>query len=275
MKHSRKKQTHSSVVITEQDKAFIDNVLLYYKKYGRHDLLWRKNISAYRVLVSEIMLQQTQVSRVIPKFNQWLKTFPTRSRLGKASLKDVLILWQGLGYQRRAKALHSIAASTSKIPKDFYELLKLPGIGIYTASAISSFAYNTFSHPVLETNIRTALIETFHIHRHEINDETLYEDLRRLEKSALVQKMGARDWYYALMDYGAYLKSIRISHNQKTKGYTKQTPYRGSKRELRAKVLFAITKGEVLPDDTRLDEILNQLLEEKFISKKRGKYFIP
>jgi A/G-specific adenine glycosylase len=256
------------------DKEFIRMVMTHYTKYGRHDLVWRKNITPYKILVSEVMLQQTQVSRVVPKFLLWMKTYPTLASLSHASLRDVLILWQGLGYQRRAKALHMLAQSCVRIPKSYDELLLLPGIGSYTASAICAFAYDTFAHPVLETNIRTALIEGFHLGEKDILDGLLYGDLSRLEKHAIVKKSGARVWYYALMDYGAYLKSQKISHNNKSAHDVKQTPFEGSLRQLRAKTLFAIIHQERLPSDERLEKVLTQLLKENYTMKKGKGYVI-
>lgn len=254
------------------DKRCVQDILTHYHVHGRHDLPWRKQITPYKIIVSEIMLQQTQVARVKEKFTTWMKQYPTLLSLSKASLRDVLILWQGLGYQRRAKALLSIAEKYSRIPRTYEELCELPGVGSYTASAISAFAYDTFAHPVLETNIRTVLIEYFHQGETDIHDGVLYDDLSRLEKNSAVQKAGARTWYYALMDYGAYLKSEKISHNKKSYGYTKQSPFKGSIRDVRAKVLFAITHRARLPDDSRVSEVLSTLEREGFIQKK-GKHY--
>lgn len=268
-----KKQTKS---IHGDDIHFIETVLAYYEAHGRHDLPWRKKISAYRILVSEIMLQQTQVSRVIPKFDVWMKQYPTITSLGSSSLEAVLILWQGLGYQRRAKALLQIAKQEKKVPNTFEDLLTLPGIGTYTAGAIMAFAYNSFSHPIIETNIRTALIEYFHQGEESIHDGLLYDDLTRLVKSDRILSTGARTWYYALMDFGAHLKSERISHNTKSAHYTKQSPYKGSKRELRAQVLFSIAHNKNLPEDDRLHTVLEELMKEGYIDTrlKRGRYQI-
>lgn len=260
--------------IVSHDTVFIKRVCAYYKKHGRHDLPWRVRISPYRILVSEIMLQQTQVSRVLPKFNLWMKQYSTLSSLRKASFKDVLSLWQGLGYQRRAKALHAIAKSRTSIPTSFESILDLPGVGKYTASAICAFAFNGFTHPMLETNIRTALINEYHLGKIKIDDDILYTDLNRLEKTTHVQKIGAREWYYALMDYGAYLKALKISHNQKSAHYVKQSPYKGSVRELRAKILFTITHGTKIPDDTRAPVVIEKLIQEKYLMKKGKGYVI-
>lgn len=258
----------------QRDAQFIRRVLLHYKKEGRHDLIWRKKISAYRILVSEIMLQQTQVSRVLPKYEVWMKAYPTLEKLGQASFSDVLKLWQGLGYQRRAKALHEIGKERKVLPKTYEELIALKGIGPYTASAIMAFAYDEFPPFLLETNIRTALIEEFHQGETSIHDGILYDDLARITKHSSVQKMGARHFYYALMDYGAHLKSQKISHNAKSAHYAKQSPYEGSTRQLRAKVLFAIAHKEKFPKDERTNSIVEKLIHEGYIIRKGKTYLI-
>lgn len=263
-----RKMKHSAISTQTKDTRFVKQVLLHYEEHGRHDLIWRKNITAYRILVSEVMLQQTQVSRVLPKFAEWMKQYPTLQALSKATLKDVLVLWQGLGYQRRAKALLEVAQHSSSIPKTYHELLKLKGIGPYTASAICAFAYDTFPEYLLETNIRTALIEEFHQGEMKIHDGVLYDDLSRLTKHPIVQEVGARVWYYALMDYGAHLKASKISHNEKSITYARQLPYEGSVRQLRARVLFAIAHNNKLPEDDRLNDVLDRLLKEGYIVRK-------
>jgi A/G-specific adenine glycosylase len=266
----KEKQVVNKQDLFNHDDVFISTVLDHYKKLGRHSLIWRQKITPYRVLVSEIMLQQTQVTRVIPKFEEWMKRFPTLLKLSESSLTEVLMLWQGLGYQRRAKSLLAISKLGSDMPVEFSELLLLPGVGKYTASALSAFAYDRFSHPLLETNIRTALIEQYHSNKTDIHDGVLYDDLSRLEKNKVVQSVGARTWYYALMDYGAYLKLNKISHNAKSRHSTTQTKYKGSRRELRAKVLFSIAGNEKLPEDVRLESVLYELLKEGFLKKEKN-----
>ena len=256
----------------EKFTAFVKVVLDYYEKYGRNDLPWRKSITPYKVLVSEVMLQQTQVERVIPKYRDWLKSYGTLNKLSCASLGQILTLWQGLGYQRRAKALLTIAQTTKLLPKTYDKLLELPGVGEYTASAVMAFAYDDFSHVVLETNIRTVLIEYFYPKKRVVTDESLKELLALLQEQKAVRVLGARHWYYALMDYGSHLKSKSISHNKKSATYKKQTKYKGSQRELRARTLFAITHGDSLPKDERLEIVLGELLKEKFIKKTTSGY---
>ena len=257
------------------DNDFIKTIFFFFFKNGRHDLLWRKDITPYKILVSEVMLQQTQVERVLTKFSFWMKKYPTLASLKKASLTDVLILWQGLGYQRRAKGLFLVAATQTKIPSRYEELLLLPGVGPYTASAVTAFAFDTFNeHPLIETNIRTVIIEHFYGEREVVTDKEIEADLKRLAEHPVVKKHGARAWYYALMDYGAHLKKNAVSHNIKSAHYKKQTPYKGSLRELRAKVLFAITHKKDIPKDERVEKVLDELTQEGFIKKTKKTYSI-
>lgn len=274
MKDTEAKERKSKQEKIDRDTLFVKHVLDFYTAYGRHDLAWRKHITAYRILVSEIMLQQTQVARVEEKFKVWMKLYPTLSKLKTANLQEILVLWQGLGYQRRAKALYEIGKKYEQIPETFTQLCELPCVGAYTASAVSAFAYDMFTHPMLETNIRTAIIEEYHQGKDMIHDGVLYDDVDRLSKNKSVQAVGARVWYYALMDYGAHLKQNKISHNIKSAHHTKQSPYKGSLRELRAKTLFAITHGEKLPTDERLEKVLVVLQKEGYIVKIGKGYVI-
>ncbi len=189
--------------MTKKEKVFAKVVRTYYKQHGRHILPWRKTKNPYRIFVSEIMLQQTQVDRVIPKYKAFLKLFPSLVALADASLGEVLRAWQGLGYNRRAKMLHSCAKEimesyTGKFPKDQKTLLSLPGIGPYTASAVMAFAYN---EPVvlIETNVRTVFIHHFFSDQTDVTDT---EILALVDRT--LDRKNPREWYYALMDYGSY-----------------------------------------------------------------------
>lgn len=258
-------------VSKKQIDGFTETVMLHYTVHGRHDLPWRKTTNPYHVLVSEVMLQQTQVARVIDKYTHWIQKYPSLKHLRSASLSEVLIEWKGLGYQRRAKALLAVALEYDVLPDSYDGLLRLPGVGRYTASAVRSFAYNKFGSALLETNIRAALVYTFFQHQVAVSDQELYEVLHILEKQDLPVGVGARVWYWALMDYGAYIKSQYGSQNEKSSHYRKQTTFKGSLRELRAKVLYAIAENDEIPEDERSDEVLSQLIGEGFIvSTKKG-----
>lgn len=246
-------------------------VWAHYKKYGRHNLPWRKTHDAYRILVSEVMLQQTQVERVMPFYKKFIKQFPTAKKLSAASLSEVLKSWQGLGYNRRAKMLHAAAQElASRKVTTVPEWEALPGVGPYTARAVTAFVYNE-DVIFVETNIRTVIIHHFFPKREKVDDA----DIEKILNQAL-PKGKSREWYSALMDYGAYLKQSGISHNAKSKTYTKQSKFSGSLREARGAILHAFTQGVTsrrsltnLLDPSRreqMKEALEALTKEGLIS---------
>ncbi len=256
----------------------------HYKKNGRHDLPWRKTTNPYRVLVSEIMLQQTQVARVIPKYRAFLILFPNVRALADAPLRDVLVAWQGLGYNRRAKALHAAARAmcdtcAGKVPKDYDALLSLPGIGPYTAGAVCVFAYNK-PHPLVETNIRTVL---FH---HLLNNRTDVPDsLLREAALAVLDTRHPREWHWALMDYGASLKQSGVRMNDKSRHYRTQSKFSGSDREVRGAIVreLSVTTRVSLSalserlqfEPTRTKRILQNLVTEGLVVKKQKMFSLP
>ncbi|TSA43958.1 A/G-specific adenine glycosylase, partial [bacterium] len=237
-------------------------------KYGRHDLPWRKTHDVYKVLVSEVMLQQTQVDRVIPFYTNFIKQFPTAKKLAVAPLSEVLKAWQGLGYNRRAKMLHSAAKKLIAIPDLSYrtnlvfdtvkKLEELSGVGPYTARAVAAFAYNQ-NVIVIETNIRTVVIHHFFSKKKKVSDTEIEKVLRRAAPDVASAKSG--EWYSALMDYGAHLKRSGISHNAKSKTYTKQSKFSGSLREARGAILREYTRG--VTSRTRLISLLGPSRKEQ------------
>lgn len=256
-------------------------VFAHYEKQGRHDLPWRKTKDSYKILVSEVMLQQTQVERVIGFYKAFLDSFPTIEVLANAPLSSVLLHWQGLGYNRRAKMLHEAAKAVvrehrGKMPASVEMLETLPGVGHYTARAVAAFAGNK-DVVFVETNLRTAVIHHFFPNEEQVDDKVI---LSILEKA--LPKGGSRRWYSALMDYGSFLKRSGVRVNAKSKGYAKQSVFSGSGREARGAVLKALAKGPqteayllgILGDDRReqLAVKLAQLLSENMIEKKRTKY---
>ncbi len=222
---------------------FRKTVWKYYRAHGRHNLPWRKTHDVYKVLVSEVMLQQTQVERVIPFYKKFIKRFPTAKKLASAPLAEILKSWQGLGYNRRAKLLKeaarqlvdtALSTTRSNLVK---ELESLPGVGPYTARAVAAFAWNR-DVVFVETNIRTAIIHHFFSRRSDVEDTEVVEVLKNV-----FPKGRAREWYSALMDYGAHLKRSGISHNTKSRTYTKQSKFAGSLREARGAILREFTRG--------------------------------
>jgi A/G-specific adenine glycosylase len=227
------------VVKTSEIKKFQKTVLDFYKESGRHDLIWRKTKDPYKILVSEIMLQQTQVERVLPFYTRFLAMFPTVSNLAQAPLGDVLRAWQGLGYNRRAKMLHAAAKQIvlelkGKVPKSEVELEKLPGIGPYTARAVAAFSGNA-DVVCVETNIRTAVFHHFFQGQEKVSDGEISEVLTKA-----LPKGNAREWYWALMDYGNFLKRSGVRVNAKSKHHIKQSTFAGSSREARGAILKAL-----------------------------------
>lgn len=202
---------------------------------------WREDTRPYYVLVSEIMLQQTQVDRVIPKFEAFIAAFPAVEVLANAPLSQVLELWSGLGYNRRAKFLHEAAKMIVReyggvFPKSAAELMKLSGVGVNTAGAIQAYSFNT---PALfiETNVRTVYFHHFFPDALEVHDteiKTLLETTVDIEHP--------REWYWALMDYGTYLKRQGMGANAKSKHYKKQAPLEGSVRQVRGRIVKTLTE---------------------------------
>ena len=213
----------------------------YYRKHGR-SLPWRKTSNPYHILVSELMLQQTQVPRVLEKYREFIARFPDAAALAKAPLRSVLTVWQGLGYNRRALALKQIALALvaqhrGKVPSSFDDLVKLPGVGKATASAILAFAFN---RPVvfIETNIRTVFIHFFFPGQDEVSDEEIIPLVTKTLDAA-----NPREWYYALMDYGTFLKKSIANPGRKSRHYHKQSPFDGSNRQVRGRILRYLTRG--------------------------------
>lgn len=227
-------------------KTFQKKILRWYEK-NRRDLSFRNTRNPYRILVSELMLQQTQISRVLPKYKEFLKAFPTLRALASAPQSALLKTWQGLGYWRRAKFLQECARKIlkefgGKFPKEPKTLEALPGVGHYTARAIVCFA---FQHPeaFLDTNIRRVYLHFFFSDRSGVTDKEILpiaqkavDELRRRPPEADFGATSPREWHYALFDYGAIvLKDKTI--NRQSRHYHKQSRFTGSLRSFRARVV--------------------------------------
>ena len=251
-------------------------------RHHRRDLLWRKTDIPYRILVSEFMLQQTQVERVSARYGEFLDAFPDVASLAQAPLADVLRLWQGLGYNRRALSLKRAAEAIMEryggvVPELPEELITLPGVGPYTAGAVAAFA---FRRPVvfIETNIRRAFIHHFFPDREHVRDD----ELLPLVETTL-DRENPREWYYALMDYGAAMKGTLPNANRRSAHYARQSRFEGSNRQIRGAVLRELTRGPMdddelcaaLDGDTRrVDSVLDALRDEGFIVLDEGTYRI-
>jgi A/G-specific adenine glycosylase len=228
-----------------------------YYRANRRDFPWRRNINPYRVLVSEIMLQQTQVSRGEVKYKEFLKAFPNFKSLAEASASDVLTAWQGLGYNRRALYLKKAAEVVmseykGKLPDTQEQLMKLPGIGIYTAGAVCAFAFNK---PVvfIDTNVRRVYIHHFFGDRKDVNDAELIPLVE-----ATLAKEDSREWYSALMDYGSMLGLKEDNANKRSAHYVKQSKFEGSLRQVRGKIIKMLTSNKRQATWKELIDILGE-----------------
>lgn len=259
---------------------FRNIIYRHYELQGR-SLPWRQTSDPYQILVSEIMLQQTQVERVLLKYEAFLQRFPTIQELARAPLRDILMEWQGLGYNRRAKALQEIAQRlvaefNGQLPAHRKTLESLPGIGAATAGALMAFA---FEQPVvfLETNIRRVYLHFFYPEAEAVPDKKL-----ALLVMLTLDIHQIRSWYYALMDYGSWLKRAVPNPNRRSAHYARQSPFQGSDREIRSWILRLFLNSSALPENTilqtipgepaRIKKILQQLIQENFLHCQSGHY---
>ncbi len=293
-------------------KNFQEIIWGFYKNHKR-DLPWRPPLlkvlndgflDAYKIVVSEIMLQQTQVPRVIEKYYEFIKKFPTFEALSQASIADVLSAWQGLGYNRRALFLKRTAQEILKKQKEpklqtgnnrsdvsihhymIPEFLEtLPGIGKNTARSIYVFAFNK-PEVFIETNIRRVFIHEFYSHSYTLDPEP--STLSKIHDNQLyplieqtLDRTNPREWYYALMDYGSHLPKIVTNPNRQSKHYTKQSKFEGSLRQVRGRILKILLnkkslsieelKKEVKTSEEYFENALAQLLKEQFLKAENNK----
>jgi A/G-specific adenine glycosylase len=268
--------------------AFKKTVKTYYRKHRRdlpwrppHDALNKRAVSGpwpYRILISEIMLQQTQVERVLPKYEQFIKQFPSFEALANASTADVIRAWQGLGYNRRALALKRAAEVVVKehggvLPSSAEALVTLPGIGTYTAGALLAFVWNKPT-TMIETNIRNVFIHHFFPRSKKVSDAKLLPLIEAAQDTK-----HPRDWYYALMDYGSFLKRTVGNATRSSTNYKKQSRFKGSRRELRGHILRELTVKKRTIDELyrssgrkllETRSVLDALIAEGLIEEKNG-----
>jgi A/G-specific adenine glycosylase len=260
---------------------FRRTIYSYYRK-NRRSFPWRQTSDPYHILISEIMLQQTQTSRVLSKFEEFICEFPDFVSLAKSPLRKILQLWQGLGYNRRALALHKIAQIVIKdfngiLPQSTDALEKLPGIGPYTASAIIALAYNKPT-VFIETNIRAVYLHFFFAEQNRVNDSKIMDLVEQT-----MDISDPREWYYALFDYGAMLKQKENLSN-KSAHYRKQSPFKGSNREVRSRIIKLLLSCPFLSEQEIIDnlnltpghikKLLTRLQEEGFIKNIETKFAI-
>jgi len=269
------KKTHKKIS-PNRIKTFQDDVLTFYHAQGRR-LPWRQTTDPYKILVSEIMLQQTQVSRVIPYYRQWVKNWPTVQRLAAAPRTDVLRAWLGLGYNSRAIRLHQAAhIITTDFHGDVLAAMKdyhhVPGVGLYTAQAVRIFSRNE-DQVTVDTNIRRIFLAYFHLPA-----STADKEIWGLAWQCLPQGK-SRDWHNALMDYGALKLTARTT---KIAPKNRQPPYIGSPRQLRAAVLRLLLEAPQTYDELQnqlgpapaLSEVLARMCHERILILENDHYTV-
>ncbi|MDR2923168.1 MAG: A/G-specific adenine glycosylase [Treponema sp.] len=261
--------------------GFKKTILSHYRQAGRK-FPWHF-ADPWGVMVSEFMLQQTRTERVIPYWENWMKIWPRPKALADASMEEALRAWSGLGYNRRCRYLKDSAAiiadeNGGRVPETLQSLLLLPGVGPYMSSAIACFAYN-FPAVFIETNIRSAVIHCFFSGRNDVRDSEIIPILE-----AALDRGDPRTWNYALMDYGAYLKKTTANPGRRSAHYTRQSPFSGSFRQARGKVIKALVSmgqcsAEELKlasglEDEKLYDVLEKLKKESFVAEDGNSYRI-
>jgi A/G-specific adenine glycosylase len=267
-----------TLLSSEAATQFCEIIWQYYQTH-RREMAWRDTTDPYAIFVSEVMLQQTQVARVTTKYPEFIAAFPDFSSLAAAPLKEVLRVWQGMGYNRRAKWLRDAACQVmdqfgGQLPRTPEVLVTLPGIGPATAASIAAFAYHA---PVvfIETNIRRVFIHFFFPEEELVHDNQILP----LVKQTL-DRTKSREWYYALMDYGAMLKQRVKNPNQRSHGYTVQAAFGGSDRQIRGEILRYLLDNGPSPVDVviaacgkeskRTRKIILKMVDECLLSEESG-----
>ncbi len=292
------KTTEISISLLQNLQKF-NKVLWNFYKSNKRNFAWRETTDPYKILVSEIMLQQTQVSRVLYKYEEFLQAFPNVKALANSPLSNVLSVWKGLGYNRRAKFIKNCAEKimneySGVFPITRNELMNLPGIGQSTAGAIMAFSYNV---PVvfIETNIRTVLIHHFFNNTERTNKKVTEKEIISILEQLLTlknNKLRAREFYYALYDYGTHLKQTVGNKSKKSILYKKQSKFEGSFRQLRAIILHFIVQNktgkgvllkhindEIIENNMKrtneeIQKAVNALLKEEVVQIRNKRYFI-
>ena len=274
--------THNGV--SEAVVVAFQELVYGYAAEHRRELPWRQGSDPYRVLVSEVMLQQTQVERVIPKFLAFVDRFPDLQTLANAPLPELLVFWQGLGYNRRALNLQRAARMIveqwdGRVPDDPVLLQQLPGIGPYTAGAVCAFAFNQ-PQLFLETNIRAVLLHFFFAGQRGITDKQLLPVVE-----AVLDRTNPRDWYNGLMDYGSDLKRRFPNPTRRSRHHTTQSRFEGSDRQIRGAILrlllgsmgltVTVLQRELDIESKRLERIVEGMLKDGLVQRQSERLVIP
>ncbi|MGY5876382.1 MAG: Fe-S cluster assembly protein HesB [Candidatus Thorarchaeota archaeon] len=256
-------------------EAFQNKIMDWWGENARN-LPWRSDPSPYNVLVSEVMLQQTQVSRVVPKYLRFLEEFPTLDALASSKTKPLLKVWSGLGYNRRAIWLRDAATQIQEFgifPQTIEELRNLKGIGPYTSRSILIFAFNE-DLAAVDTNIRRVLISE------GFADENMTDcQLQEIAESVLL-KGRSSDWHNALMDYGA---CVLTSSATGITSRSNQPKFAGSSRQVRGELIRTLTEVESMGMDeiltkikcvdsqiSNVEKVIDQLISDKLIERTKS-----
>lgn len=264
-----------AAITPEAAASFRQVVYRHFRDHGRR-LPWRRTADPYRLLVSEFMLQQTQVERVVLWYERFLASFPDFAALARAPLREVLLAWQGLGYNRRALALQQTAVRVvaefgGRLPAEAEALRTLPGVGEATAGALLAFAFNQPA-VFLETNIRRVYLHFFFPARGRVRDRELLPLVAQT-----LDRDCPRRWYWALMDYGSWLKQHAPNPNRRSAHYQKQSPFENSDRQLRSRILRMLLKESPLAQEeveraagqspARVRDLIRGLVAEGFLDR--------
>lgn len=273
--------TKSHPRISSVKREFVKTLRDHYFKHGRHDLPWRipekdSTFDPYKIWVSEIMLQQTQVNRVIEKYQNFLQIFPTLYAVANAPTSAVVTSWLGLGYNRRALFMSQTAKIIQtqyggKFPVSPGDMRQFPGIGSNTAAAIAVYSYNQ-PHVFVETNVRTVFIHHFFQNSQQVSDSEIAYVV-----GGCIDHDNPRQWYWSIMDYGTFLKKSGKNSLSKSSAYKKQSTFVGSKRQLRGKILHCLVRGGLAQSllleqlsDERSGSVIEELKREGLISVNNG-----
>lgn len=277
-------------------RGFVETVVARGREHYR-DFPWRHETDPYALLVSEVMLQQTQATRVVAHYVRWLEAFPTFEALAAAPLEAVLREWQGLGYNRRAVALKRIAETLvelapadahASLPEAESDLTALPGVGPATAAGVRAFAFG--KHGVyLETNVRSVVLHELFPEADGVADSEVSAVVAAAARCAETAGVGAREWNWALLDYGAHLKRIGPNPSRRSAHHSRQTPFEGSRRQMRARLLRLVMESpggtpeeyaEMLSGGAEREahdvhELIGELAREGFLAEENGRFRIP
>ncbi|MGA9530819.1 MAG: hypothetical protein WBQ73_02915 [Candidatus Babeliales bacterium] len=280
------KKTKSAKLLSNQElQDFCSMIKGFYKQNKRY-FPWRMTDDSYAIFVSEVMLQQTQTERVVRKYEQFMQHFPSWQSVAQSSLHEIMKLWQGLGYNRRARVVFEGAQKIVNVyqglmPSDPVILETFYGIGAATAGSLCAFAYN-MPTVFIETNIRSVFLHTFFNKGMKVTDAVLMPLIAQT-----LDQTNPREWYYALMDYGVFLKKNGPNPSLRSAHHTKQKRFIGSDRQLRGKIIVLLTQADKqkLPlnfiikmlrsNDQKIKKLIQDLIKEKLLQENKGMLSIP